>query len=264
VIIDSHAYVGHWPFRRLSGTDMNSLIQRLDAHHVDAAVVTNVHGIFYKNVHKANEELFGSASNFSDRIKTMGIINPTYPMWKSDLKQCFEDYGVSGIRLFPDYHDYTLQDPRVIECLNTIGEYGGIAGLTCQLTDRRQRSWLDPGRRYSFMDFAGVIKKAPGTKFVIYHAIDESNDRDEALQIFRDNRVYLDTVYGTASGIIGPSEMDFDVLMRGVGGDRLLFGSATPFRDYSSSLLRVALLMELDSENAARALWKNAKHLFEI
>lgn len=264
MIIDCHTYIGQWPFRQLPGIDLESAIRRLDAHSVDMAVITNIHGIFYKNAHRSNEELFEITKDFPDRTKAMGIINPTYPMWETDLKQCIEEFGFSGIRLFPDYHDYDLRDPRLIECLNTIGEYGAIAGLTCQLTDRRQRSWLDPGQRYSFMDFARIVEAAPHTKYIIYHAIDESNNRAEALKIFRKNHVCLDTVYGTASGFVGPSEMDFKMLIHELGGDRLLFGSSVPFKDYTSSLLRLALFMESDPENGKRALWKNPQKVFNI
>jgi hypothetical protein len=66
--IDIHAYIGHWPFRQLRGNTCEGLLANMNKHGIDHAVISHLHGIFYKNSHAANEELATAVRSYRDRL----------------------------------------------------------------------------------------------------------------------------------------------------------------------------------------------------
>jgi len=105
-----NTYVGHWPFRQLRHNTAQALVRRLDRSGIDRAVVASLHGVFYRNVHPANEELAAQVRPYRDRWLPFATLNPTYPGWQEDLRRCAEDLDLCGIRLYPQYHGYQLSD----------------------------------------------------------------------------------------------------------------------------------------------------------
>ena len=52
-----NTYVGHWPFRQLRRNTVEGLLRLMDSNGIDRAVTASIHGMFYKNVLPANEEI---------------------------------------------------------------------------------------------------------------------------------------------------------------------------------------------------------------
>src|SRR5690606_27251603 len=132
MLLDINAFVGHWPFKQLKYNTCRSLLQRMDQFGVDASVVCNLSGVFYKNTQSANQELFREINadrRFSERLVPFAIINPIYPGWKNDLSKCIK-MGIKGVRLFPEYHDYDLLEPSCIELVKMARDRGLILAFT--------------------------------------------------------------------------------------------------------------------------------------
>jgi predicted TIM-barrel fold metal-dependent hydrolase len=118
MLIDSNAYVGHWPFRQLKDNTCKGLLGRMDKFGINMSVVSNLNGIFYKNTQHANEELYDeirSDRRFSSRFVPFAVINPAYNGWKDDFEICTDKMGMKGIRLHPIYHGYELDNPACVE-----------------------------------------------------------------------------------------------------------------------------------------------------
>src|SRR5262249_40957926 len=62
---------------------------------------------------------------------------PALPDWEADVRRCQEKYHMPGIRLYPSYHNYTLQSPEVARLLRLAQERGLILQLVVRMEDPR-------------------------------------------------------------------------------------------------------------------------------
>jgi predicted TIM-barrel fold metal-dependent hydrolase len=254
--IDFHTYIGHWPFRQLRGNTPTGLTEYMGRFGIDQAVVSNINGVFYKNTQLANEELAEAIKPFPGRFIPYAVINPSYPDWEYDLEVCHRHLGIKGLRLYPQYHDYKLTDPRLSKLLEMARGLNLPVAFSRWLVDERQHSWMDIGGQLTLESLVPMIKDNPGT-FVL---LSFDSTTSGQMQAFQNLDVYFDTVYATACL---PPQSGYDVLrlIKEFGADRFLFGSAFPFRDPISAVLRLEVVSELDL--AARdAIWSgNAQRL---
>ena len=106
MIIDAHAWIGHWPFRPLPHRGVADLLRQMDRCGIAKALVGSLHGLFYQDCHEANRELQKETRRHRDRLMPCAIINPRYPGWREDLAECREKFGMRCVRIVPQYHAY--------------------------------------------------------------------------------------------------------------------------------------------------------------
>ena len=234
--IDFHTYVGHWPFRQLRGNTPAGLVEYMGRFGIDQAVVANINGVFYRNTQPANEELAEAIKPFPGRFIPYAVINPSYPNWEYDLDVCHSKLGMKGVRLYPQYHDYKLTDPRLSKLLEVARNLSLPVAFSRWLEDDRQYSWMDIGGQLTLDSLIPMMKDNPAT-YVLLNVL-AARLRDEQLQGLRNVDVYFDTVYASKTF---PPESGYDILqlIKNFGADRFLFGSAYPFRDPISALIRL-------------------------
>jgi hypothetical protein len=256
--IDFHTYIGHWPFRQLRRNTPAGLVEYMGRFEIDQTVVANINGVFYKNTQPANEELAEAIKPFPGRFIPYAVINPSYPGWEYDLQICQTKLGMKGLRLYPQYHDYKLTDPRLAKLLELAHGLKLPVAFSRWLVDERQQSWMDIGGQLTLDSLVPMMKDNPGT-FVLLNS-DLRPLKDEHLAGLRNVDVYIDTVYAAACL---PRSSGFDLLrlVKELGPERFLFGSAYPFRDPISALIRLEVAKELDGATKD-AIWsRNAQRL---
>jgi uncharacterized protein len=259
--IDFHTYIGHWPFRQLRGNTPAGLVEYMGQFGIAQAVVSNINGVFYKNTQPANEELAEAIKPFPDRFMPYAVINPSYPDWEYDFEVCHSKLGMKGLRLYPQYHDYKLTDPRLAKLLERAHDVNLPVAFSRWLVDDRQHSWMDIGGQLTLDSLIPVMKDNPG-RFILLNTNVEPL-KDEYLAGLRNMDVYFDTVYATACV---PRESGYDLLrmVKEFGPERFLFGSAYPFRDPISALIRLEVVSEFDPATK-EAIWSgNARRLLAL
>ncbi len=142
MIIDMNTYLGHWPFRRLRHNTAAALVELMNEKGIDHACVSSASAIFYKNSQAGNEELAEDIEPHRDRLIPFAVINPTYADWQHDLDVCVNDFGVKGLRLYPNYHNYALSDACCHELIRLATERELIVSIPIRQIDQRQRHWL--------------------------------------------------------------------------------------------------------------------------
>ena len=259
--IDCHTYIGHFPFRQLRGNTPQGLVSYMERFGIERCLVGNINGVFYRNTQPANEELAAAIKPFPGKFIPFAVINPSYPGWEQDLEVCQKQLGMRGVRVYPQYHDYKVTDPRFEKLLEAAHARNMPVAFSRWLEDPRQRSWMDTGEEMALDTVVPVIAHNPGT-FVLLNAYLYPL-KDEHMRVFREARVYFDTVYATAT-ITAWSGYDVLTLVKALGRERFLFGSGYPFRDPISAQIRLEILSELDSQTL-EAIWGgNARRLLKI
>jgi predicted TIM-barrel fold metal-dependent hydrolase len=137
-IVDANAFMGHWPFRDLDSS-ADELVALLDEKGIDEAFVASLESTLYRNVHAGNRTLRAEIAGYEDRLHPFATINPTYPAWEADLRECIEEWGWAGVKLLPTYHDYDLDVPEVEELMNVCADLDVPVSISALLEDQRGR-----------------------------------------------------------------------------------------------------------------------------
>jgi uncharacterized protein len=167
MIVDSNAYLGHWAFRRLRYNTGEGLLELMDRVGIDRACVSSASAIMYRNSHVGNEELLEEIDEHRERLIPFAVLNPTYPGWERDLRWCKETLGAKGLRLYPPYHDYGLDEDCCHEMVDAAAELGMVIEIPITVHDLRQSHWLVEVSPVAANDIAALVADHPAAKFVI-------------------------------------------------------------------------------------------------
>ena len=269
MLVDINAYIGHWPYRRLRGNTLKSMLERMDKFGVDKAVVANINGIFYKDTHSANEELHSEMESnkaFIERFIPFATMNPVLPWWEHSLQVSNEEFGMRGIRLYPLYHEYDINDPRCIELVKAARDRQMPISIPLRMIDFRQRSWLDIGEELDLNHVASLVKEVPDAQYIILDTrqINGRKITKESLEILKKADILFDTVRSSGVPIKGYSGESLNEFIQTYGSEKLAFGTETPFIDYCSPFIRMAVFEEANEE-VKKKIWSgNARRMLRI
>jgi uncharacterized protein len=252
MIIDVNAYLGHFAFRHLRHTTAASLLGLMDRKQIDKAVVSSASAITYRNAQAGNEELAAEVKGHRDRFTPFAVINPFYADWQQDLKQCHEEFGMTGLRLYPKWHNYKLSDSCCLDLINAATERGLLISIPLRVEDNRERSWLVDVPDVPLDEIVTLVKACPKARFILMNGLGYVNTplgRKEsglpanyAIELSR-----LSAVLGNELG----------QLISNLGAERIMFGSGMPFSYPDPALLTLAVL-KASTEDKQQIQWQNA------
>jgi predicted TIM-barrel fold metal-dependent hydrolase len=232
MIVDTNVYLGRWPFRRLPDDEPAALAARLRRHGVGQAWAGSFDGIFHKDTGAANARLAEDCRRYGEGLLApFGSIHPKLPDWREELRRCQEVHHMRGIRLHPNCHGYTLDDPAFAELLRAASARGLIVQIAVQMEDDRVQH---PLMRVPPVDVSPLAKLAGA-------------DAKLRLMLLNGLRSASRPALGGLAGVPG---IRFDIAMlEGVGAvarlveevsaGRVLFGSHSPFYYFESALLKM-------------------------
>lgn len=255
MFLDVNAWVGRWPFRPVPVTTASGLLRQMDRHGIEKAVVSSLHAVFYRNSQAGNEELHEETKRHRDRLIPHATINPTYEGWREDLKVCQESFGMAGLRLVPQYHNYRLSGGEAREAVNAAAELGMPVAFPMRLEDRRQRHWLDVAPDLSAGEIEAVVRACPNATFFVLEGIGLENSalvQDPRLR----GRVYIEI-----SRFTSVLQQSIPRMIEAAGHEQLVFGTGMVLKVPTPAILKVEALKAskkvkeaISCRNAARAL----------
>ena len=250
---DVHVTLSRWPFRRLPLDETPVLVDALQSLGITQAWAGTFDGLLHKDVASANTRLAEEcAARGAGVLLPFGSVNPKLPDWEEDLRRCAESFGMRGIRLHPNYHGYTLDDPVFARLLHLATERKLIVQIATAMEDERMMHPLVQVKPVDVDPLKTVLAGVPGARIVLLNA--------------------LRTVpFPILSTIIGAGEVYAEIAsLEGVAGianilqrmpvERLLFGSHAPLFYPEAALLKLhESSLTDDQSNAIRS--SNAQRL---
>lgn len=245
MIVDVNAYLGHFAFRRLPYNTASSLLALMDSKKIDKAVVSSASAITYRNAQAGNEEVAEEIRNHRERLIPFAVINPFYAGWRDDLKICREEFGMTGLRLYPKWHNYQFSDSCCRELVDAATERGMIVSIPIRVEDNRERSWLLNVPDVPLEEIIELVSAHPNARFILLNGAgytgcplgrkENSLPNNYALELSR-----LSAVMANEIG----------QLVANLGVERVLFGTGMPFNYPDPALVKLEVLdaSEADKE----------------
>ena len=258
MIIDVNAYLGHWPFRQLRHNTASGLLKLMDKNGIDKAMVSSINAIFYKNCHAGNEELANETKAHRDRLIPFATLDPQYPQWQDDLRQCHEDFGMAGLRLFPHYQAYKLTDENSLDMIQRAADRAMPLSVPIRVVDRRQRHWLDNVTDLPISDVASAMRKCPEAKFIILNGRGFQHS-----DLVKDKKLKSGNFLIEISRMTMVLQEDIPKLISALGPSKLAFGTGIPFKYPMPALLKIQIL---DAPEQVKEMirWENAAAMLKI
>ncbi len=237
MIIDVNAYLGHFAFRQLRHNTPAALLRLMDAKGIERAVVSSASAITYRNTQPANEALYAAVGPHRDRLIPFAVVNPDYAGWEDDLAICREEFGMAGLRLYPNWHRYTLGDACAGELVAAAAERNMLVSIPLRVEDYRQRSWLVDVPDVRPAEIAELVKRHPQAKFLLVNGAGFARSplAQESEQLPANYWIEISRLSALLANEIGE-------LLGRLGADRIVFGTGMPFTYPDPALLKVEVL----------------------
>ena len=255
MIIDANAYLGHFAFRQLRHNTASGLLKLMDSAGIDKAIVSSASAITYRNPQAGNEEVHAEVGPHRDRLIPFAVINPSYAGWQDDLRTCHEDLGMSRLRLYPKWHNYSLADRCCLDLVNAATEREMAVSIPIRAVDNRQRHWLVDVPDVPLDEIATLVKACPQAQFILVNGIGFTRSplgrKDNGLP--PNYSIEISRLSAVLANEIGQ-------LIANLGAERLLFGTGMPFKYPGPALVKLEAL-DASEQEKEQIRWQNAAKL---
>ena len=227
---DVNCLLGSWPFRKLYKNTFEDLKKVHKNNGITSGYVSSLNSIFYNDPFEGEMDLHEAIKD-DPAYKHVLTINPLLPAFEEDIAKGIELFNIKGVRIYPYYHGYTLDNKYVDELCGILARTGLPLFLTFRMEDERMNYMSSP-RMPDTAEIADFMDKHPENSIVLigirYHEA-------EALKDIINSRsnVLLDT-----SGL---KDLLFVIekILKLINPDKLVYGSLHPLYCLKSTLLLV-------------------------
>jgi predicted TIM-barrel fold metal-dependent hydrolase len=167
-IIDTNVYLDRWPLRRVHLDNTAKLVEKLRQQHVEEAWAGSLDGLLHKDIAGVNARLAEECHEHGGgMLKPFGTINLTLPEWEEDARCCAEVHHMLGIRLHPNYHGYSLEDPRFAEVLKLATSRRLAVQLVLSMEDERTQHPLMRVPNVDITPLSRALEATPGARVML-------------------------------------------------------------------------------------------------
>jgi hypothetical protein len=261
-IIDTNVHLFEWPFRTLKYARTRDLVAKLRRHRVTQAWAGSFEAVLHKNLDAANTRLADECrANGDGMLLPFGSVNPVWPDWEEDLRRCHETYKMPGIRLYPNYHNYRLDRPEVMQLLGRATERGMLVQIAAEMEDERVHHPIINVPPVDAAPLAAAWKQIQGARIQLLNGVTAL--RGSASGLLQETKVAFDIANLEGTGAVGRLiEGKHWSIRSQVPVERLLFGSHAPFFPCEAAVLRL-FESPLEREQLLAIMQENARRLLE-
>lgn len=252
--IDVNVSLFRWPARRWPLDDTRTLVQHLRDHRVTQAWAGSFEGLLHRDLAGVNQRLADECRRHGEGLLIpFGTIDPRLPEWEEDLRRCHEVHQMPGIRLFPNYHGYGLDDPEFEKLIRLASERKRIVQIAVRMEDPRTQHRLLSVPDVDLQRLTPVVARHPAVRILLLNAL-MSSSGDQQSELAQAGQVYFEIA--TLEGVGGITR-----LLKSVSEGRILFGSHAPFFVWHSADLKLKesplpqpLIQRIRATNAAELM----------
>lgn len=233
-LIDTNVWLGEWPVRHSWAGSPRQLADKLRRHRVTSAWAGSFEGALHTDIAGLNARLAEAcARDGGGLLVPFGTINPTFPDWEDDLRRCHEVHRMPGVRLFPNYHGYALDDARFVRLVDLATQRGLLVQIALTIEDDRSQSPAFASAPVQAAPLADVLEKNRAARVMIVNATSRVFSPSNALlKRFAAAGVLFEIA--TLEGAAG-----IDTMLKAVPALRFAFGSHTPYFYFEAALLKL-------------------------
>lgn len=255
-LIDTNVYLSDWVIRKSWAATPSILAQKLRHHGVTSAWVGSFEGVLHSDIAGVNARLADAcAREGRGLLRAFGTINPTLPDWEEDVRRCHEVHRMVGVRLFPNYHGYTLDDARFAQLIRIAAQRGVLVQIALSIEDDRSQNPVLTAPPVNTAPLADILRAHPDARVMLLNSGSRVLGANTPL-LQRLTAAGVHFEIATLEGVAG-----IESLLQKAPGIRLCFGSHAPYFYFESALLKLqesalsaGQLSALRHENADRAI----------
>lgn len=247
-MFDATVFLGHWPFRRFRGSTAEQLTWHLRREGVLGALVSSLDSVFRDDLDACNRSLMTAVSRYR-HLKPAITINPQYADWPILL----DKYPSPAVRLFPNYHGYSLSSLAVDAVCDELRRRNIVLIVTVRLEDERTHPSCCLVPAVPMQDIVRLAGRFPRLPII---GSGTSFQNIVTLASAREKNIYVD--YALAERL-----NTLESILQIWPVSRLLFGSCHPFCYTRSAVLKLTTA-RLSTDTRRRIARINATRLLHI
>ena len=257
-LIDTNVYLSHWAVRHSWATTPALLAEKLRRHGVTSAWVGSFEGALHTDISGVNARLAEACARESGGLlRAFGTINPTFPDWEEDLRRCHEVHRMSGVRLFPNYHGYALDDRRFVALLELAARRGLLVQIALIIEDDRSQNPVLAAAPVQAGPLVKIVPRIPNARVMLLNGGSRVLGANQSLlQGLAAAGVHFEIA--TLEGVAG-----IESLLQRAPGIKLSFGSHAPYFYFEAALLKLQE-SALTQEQLASICFGNASAALQV
>jgi uncharacterized protein len=233
VFIDTNVSLGAWAVRSTWADTPARLVAKLQSHGVTSAWAGTFEAVLHTDLAGANARLAAACAGTDGFLQAFGAVNPTLPDWEDDVRRCDEAHGMRGIRVYPNYHGYALDDPRFARLLAVAAQRKLLVQVSLALEDDRSQNPVLVAPPVNAAPLADLLPKNPGLRLMLLNSGYRVLSGNVALlRRLADAGVWFELAM--LEGVAG-----LETLLRNAPNIRIAFGSHAPYFYFEAALLKL-------------------------
>jgi len=248
MIFDATVFTGRWPFRKLGRPEIGHLLEDHAKNGINGGVLSNLESIFYNDPMEGDEDL---AAKLPKGYLLAVTHNPALPYAAKEIAK--NELKAAAVRLYPCYHGYKPNDPRVIEFCRAAAEAGLVVYVIARMDDMRF-DYILHQHVTDTADIAELARAVPEARFVVSYGPELYRHIDKFTPLtncYIDGAYMPDLVFGyqDKSPTFPPG--------------KLLFATHYPLQLIEANAITIRLA-GITTEEKDRIMYKNAAALFGL